>query len=165
MTKYKCDVSVQNHAVPHTSEAISSIRTTLDNHEARLQNLEPDEPPIKELIFDLSINGNTLLGLFEGQWMLDATIDVTLRLYNTETNEWANIPNTNIVIHTNVEDLMSGVAIQNNPPNGYAYDIYNVYSSEGSFDWNNHLQRLEPEDREDPIIDPDPQEPQPEEEE
>ena len=45
MIKYKCDISIQNHAVPHTSEAISSIRTKLNNHEERLQNLEPKELP------------------------------------------------------------------------------------------------------------------------
>lgn len=262
--RYKCDIGIQNFAVPRTSQVLSEMKETLDDHEERITTLEnggelpppPEEPserylyisgrnliarvidngeeaevaseaftvtlaafdgeeeigdtvqqvsfavgdalskeieepvegdlyvisvspssyngvdwtweepqpyeepvdpdPIEEQIFDLSINGNTLLGLFEGEWTLDATIDVTLRLYNTETDEWADIPNTNIVLHTNVEDLMSGVAIQNNPPNGYAYDIYNVDSSEGSFNWGNHEQRLEP-------VEPDPQEPQEEE--
>ena len=148
------------------------VNWTWEEPEPYMEPVEPDpdepvEPLIEELIFDLSINGNTLLGLFEGQWALDDTIDVTLRLYDTETDEWANIPNTNIVLHTNVEDLMSGVAIQNNPPNGYAYDIYNVDSSEGLFNWDNHEQRLEPETPENPEdpVEPEPQEPLPEPEE
>lgn len=60
MTKYKCDISIQNHAVPHTSEAISEMKETLENHEQRITILEnggelppqPEELPERYLYID-----------------------------------------------------------------------------------------------------------------
>lgn len=59
MIKYKCDISIQNHAVPHTSEAISEMKETLEDHEERITTLEngggllpPKEPSERYLYVD-----------------------------------------------------------------------------------------------------------------
>lgn len=49
--RYKCDISIQNHAVTRTPEDIGVIKNTLNNHEKRISNLEPqrEDPPPYEL--------------------------------------------------------------------------------------------------------------------
>lgn len=65
MTKYKCDISVQNHAVPHTSEDISEMKETLENHEQRITTLENggELPPQPEEINEryLYVDGGNLI--------------------------------------------------------------------------------------------------------
>lgn len=63
--RYKCDIGIQNFAVPRTSQVLSDMKETLDDHEERITTLEnggelppqPEEPSDRYLYIS---NGNLI---------------------------------------------------------------------------------------------------------
>ena len=98
MTKYKCDISIQNHAVPHTSEAISEMKETLENHEQRITILENggELPPQPEQLTEryLYIDGGNLIARVVDNGVkaevASEAFTVTISLFNDNGAEYAD---------------------------------------------------------------------------
>lgn len=159
MTKYKCDISIQNHAVPHTSEAISEMKETLEDHEERIATLEnggelpPQPEEISERYLYIS-DGNLIARVIDnGKEAVVAkeAFTVTISLFNDDGMEYAD--SLQLVSFAVGDALSKEIQI---PEEG---NLYVVSVSPRAYDGMNWtFDAPEP-------VDPGPQEPEPEEEE
>ena len=162
MTKYKCDISIQNHAVPHTSEAISEMKETLEDHEERITILENggELPPQPKEMGEryLYISDANLIArvVDDGEESVTASeaFTVTLAAFSDTGLEYADSQQQ---VSFAVGDELSKEIEE--PEEGNLYVTSVSPSSYDGIDWTwDAPQYIEP-------VDPDPQEPEPEEEE